>query len=55
MPNVNAFEAVVHEKIFKDLLKFPPCCPLKWLPKGQPLDFNKSESHSLEMLLTKFG
>jgi len=39
MPNINAFEAVVHEKK-KDLSKFPPFWP--W--RGQPLDLNKSES-----------
>jgi len=27
MPNINAFEVVVHEKIFKDLLKCPPFVP----------------------------
>jgi len=31
MPNSNAFEVVVHEKIFKDLSKFPLFCPLNGL------------------------
>jgi len=40
MPNINAFEAVVHEKILKD---FPPFGPLNDSLRGQPLDFNKSK------------
>jgi len=62
MPNINAFEEVVHEKkIFKYLSKFPNFWPLKWPLGGQPLDFNKSESpfprdasHQIWLKLTKW-
>jgi len=43
MPNINAFEQVVHEKkIFKYLSNFPLFGPLNGPLRGQPLDFNKS-------------
>jgi len=41
MPKINAFEQVVHEKIFKDL--------------ASPFILTNLNPHSLEMLPTKFG
>jgi len=54
MPNINAFQAVVHEKrIFKDLSKIAPLFTPDMTPQGaSPLNLNP---HSLEMLPTKFS
>jgi len=44
MPNIKAFQPVVHEKkMFEDLTKFSLFCPLLGPKGGQPLYLNKSE------------
>jgi len=45
MLNINAFRPVVHGRRFlKICSNFPPFGPLNAPLRGQPLDFNKSES-----------
>jgi len=55
MPNINAFRAVVHEKIFEDLPNFSLFCLLLGPKRGQPLYLNKSESLSPKHVSTTFG
>jgi len=44
MPNINAFQPVVHKKkIFEDFSKLSLFCPLLGPKRGQPLYLNKSE------------
>jgi len=43
IPNINAFQSVIHEKIFEDLYNFPYFFLLLGHKWGQPLYVNKSE------------
>jgi len=52
---INAFQPLVHEKIFEDLSKFSLFCPLLGPKRSQPFYLTISESPSPGMFSAKFG